>query len=474
MRNRIVVEWTRGSIRLALAERRGGRMRLRELRAQPSIGAEIAPSIRALLGKGKPGTSEVIAVLPREQVITRVVRFPATDHKELAQMVELYGKAQMPYPREQMVMDFSIVDQQNGFSTIAIVACQRETVDRQLGILRDAGLPPAVLTISSWGVLGWYQHSRNVNGRALGSAEATNEPVLVVNIDDTRTDLVLIANQRVLSSRSVNQGVEEWESSGEAVELLIAEVERSRAAIRKELPNLEIRSLTLTGLGDLSTWVGQLSQRLGLSVEAQEVHASFDGLKVLAVPISSVVSAGIACSDLRGCLDLSPPELRLQLHDRRQVKQLVTLGTLLLSVLLLGAGLLGVQVLRERRVASQLDWMLGEIGTPAKHLQEHSRSSQLVSATLQGRRQLATMLSSIFERTPSAVTLESLTFEGTKREVVLRGHATTTQEVLEYINQLKAVQGIRDVRLKYSTRRSTPNGERTDFELALSGQERAS
>ncbi len=124
-----------------------------------------------------------------------------------------------------MVIDFHVLSQQQGFSTVAVVACQREMVDRQLQILQEAGLPVTLLTVSSWGVLGWYRQARQP-GQA-------SEPVLVVNVDDTRTDLVLIAESRILSSRSVSQGAQDWDALGDAAELLAIEVERSRAAIRK-------------------------------------------------------------------------------------------------------------------------------------------------------------------------------------------------------------------------------------------------
>ena len=86
---------------------------------------------------------------------------------------------------------------------------------------------------------------------------------------------------------------------------------------------------------------------------------------------------------------------------------------------------------------------------------------------LDDRRRLAGTLSSIFQTTPATVALEAVTFERPKQELVLRGNAATNQAVLEYLKQLERVEGIADVRLKYSTRRTTSTGERTDFEVLL-------
>ena len=360
---RIVIEMTRAMVRLAIAEGGGSRCRLRAVRSQP-VGAtgESSEALKALLGTHKPGGAQVIGIVSREQVITRVVKFPAVDYAELAQMVELYAKGQLPYPREQLVMDFHILGQQEGFSTIAIVACQRDTVERQLAVLRDAGLPASLVTVSSWGVLGWH--------RQAARPDPSKEPCLVVNVDDTRTDLVLLAGGRILSSRSIGQGTQDWQGMEEIAELLVLEVERSRAAIRKEVPGTEVRSLVLTGVGAFDEWTGPMAERLSLPVSAINARDPFKGWTTpLTQTISPVVIGGGACSDPDGLLNLSPPELRLQVSHRRQVKELVTLCLLLIGVLVVGAKILSLQVSRQRHMAVQLQHTIAPSEPEAKRLQ---------------------------------------------------------------------------------------------------------
>lgn len=461
MAARLVVEWTRTTLRLALAEGNGVRARLLAIRSQPfGMAGESAEALRTLLGKRPPAIRQVIGVIPREQVITRVVKFPTTRVAELRQMVEFYAKAQLPYPREQAVFDFHVVQQQAGFSTVAIIACQRDVVDHRLTLLREAGFSAIMLTVSSWGVLGWYRRA----GLGAGAAE----PSLVVNVDDTRTDLVLIADGRVISSRSVAQGARDWEMVGEIGELLALEIDRSRAAIRKELPGADVRSFLLTGLGPLAQWSDHIAKKLGVSVRAIEGSQPLkEWTTPLTTPISPVVVGGLACSEVRSLLNLSPLELRGQTRHRQQIKELILASVLLAGVLALGAGLLGVEVARQRRLASQIDRTLVQIEPAAKHTQEKSRSTQLVDSVLDERRRVAGLLSGVFRATPAAVTLEVVNFERGKRELIVRGSAGSTQDVLDYIAQLERLDGVDEVQLKYSTRRSTSAGERTDFELML-------
>lgn len=462
---RLVVEWTRATLRVAVAEGRGPNVRLRTVRSQPiEAAADPTEPLRELLRAVRAPRAEVIGVIPREQVLTRVVQFPSAEAAELAQMVGLYAKAQLPYPGDQVIVDFQILSQQEGFSTVMLVACQRETIERMLAVLRGAGLSPSSLTVSAWGVLGWYQRALQV--------DASREPTLAVVVDDTRTDLVLIGQGRVLSSRSVGQGAQDWAASGESMELLAAEIERSQAAIRKELPGAEIQSLVLSGVGDLLAWRDALADRLRFSVTVIESAGPFADVQLVSgAPISLAAIGGVACSLPHTLLNLAPPSVRAQVEHHRQVWELAAIGSLLLAVLLGGSLVLGLQAVRQREVAEQFDRVVKSAEPRAKRLQEATRSVQTVRALLDERRRLAQLLADVFRVSSQKVSLETLAFERGKRELTLRGSAPSTQAVLGYVQELERLGGVAGVTLKYSAQRAVSTGDRTTFELVLQQQE---
>ena len=473
MATTLIVEWTRSSVRAALVVGSGPGTRIRALHSQPAggPGEDVSAPLRAFLASAKPAAMEVIAIVSREQVITRVVEFPAIERAELNQMVDLYAKAQLPYPREQAVMDFSVLRRQGGMSTVAIVACQREVIDRQLAFLREADLTPSLVTVSAWGVLGWYRRTLRQAGGKMGKRSApAEEPRLVVNVDDTRTDLVLIADGRILSSRSVGQGAQDWESVGQVSELLVMEVERSRAAIRKELPGAEVHSLLLTGLGPLLQWKDELAQRLSLAVTvidaARPLRFAKPGMSA-GLPYSPVVIGGLAHSAQGDLLDLSPPEVRGQVRHRKEVSQFAWMTGLLILVLMLGSLLLYVRVFREQQAANALDQEIRRLEPTAKQVQDKGRVAQVVSVVLQDRHQLALILAGVLGQTPSTITLEGVACERRAHELALKGHATSRRGVLDYMKVLERLEGVGRVDLKYSTQRSLASGERTDFELVL-------
>ncbi|MBI3009415.1 MAG: pilus assembly protein PilM [Candidatus Omnitrophica bacterium] len=459
MSTRVIVEWTRATLRVVMAQGSQKHPKVRLLHWANLNGfAEVGHALQTFVKKQRlPRDANLITVIPREFIITRVVKFPAKETAELAQMVELYGRAQLPYPREQAVTDWYVLQQEGGFSTVVIVACQREVIDRQLSLLGEVGLSASEVTVSSWGVLGWYQW-------VLDQKEEVVEPCLVVNVDDTRTDLVLISNGRILSSRSVGQGTQDWEHMGESAQILTAEMERSRAAIRKEIPGTEVHSLLLTGGGHIEAWREQVANRLGLPVVVKPgvIPGSSEQLSW-----SAVVAVGLAMRDSVGRIELSPPEMRGSLAHHQQMRELGLLACLVISALVFGSAWLGMQVYRQGRLSRQLDEALVAVAPEANQVQKKARLLQMIRSALEERRALGFVLSQVFERTPPNVTLEGLTFERPRQQISVKGTAGSTQELLDYIKLLEGIEGIRMVELKYSTQRNTPAGPRTSFEVLM-------
>ncbi len=459
---RVVVEWTHSSLRLAVAEGTPGRLRVRTLQVEPlgmetPIGRTLERLVKKLGLKGAPA----MGVIPRDQVISRLIKFPAAQPEDLAKMVELYGKAQLPYPKEQAVVDHQVLERREGLSTVAVVACRRDAIDRVVGPLKSAGLVVQRLTVSSWGVLGWYM--------AQTRPAQVVEPVLIVNRDEERVDLVLVSGERVLFSRSVGSGAKEEVVEGaEGFDPLAQELDRSLSTVRKELPGTEVRSFLLTGMEPLAPWAESIERRFGLPVaHVPAIQGVFLRPLIGAVPVSPVVVCGTACADAGQLLNLTPPEVVVQARQRQRLRDAVLIGSLALGALSLGAGLVALQVAQQRQLAAHFDEVIDTLEPVTRQVRAEQSAVELVSGVVWQRHQLASLLAGILRLTPTPVALEALTFEQSKRQLLLRGRAPSTEQVLAYLKVLEQLDGVSEVRLQHSTRRSTPSGERADFELVV-------
>ncbi|MBI2885560.1 MAG: pilus assembly protein PilM [Candidatus Omnitrophica bacterium] len=445
---RVVVEWTRASVRMAVAQRRRGQVQPEMMAASRHAETDAANALRELRKRAKVGSAQVIGVIPREEVITRLVNFPSVDAEELGRMVALHAKAHLPYPAEQAVTDFSVVSQRDGVSTVLLAVCQRQVVERYLTLFREAGFAPDRLAVSSSGVAEWYRRNQ--------PAAPIVEPVLVVNVDDTRTDVVVIEGGRILSSRGVAAGAHDWTTSEQAVELLVQEVEQCRAVLRKGLPEAEVRSVVLTGFGALSEWHGLLAQRCGLQVSVIEG--------------ASVVAGALAVADLANVLDLAPPEVRAQARHRRQSRELMIVGALFSVAAALGIGWMELRLSRQQQAARRLDEAIRALEPDVNRLQDQRRVSRHVREAIEARRRISVMLGEVLGSAPVGLVLERVAFERARQSLVLRGEAPSTQMVLDYAKQLGRVDGVESSTLKYATPRPGSGGDRVEFEVEMAMQ----
>ena len=463
MKLRVVVEWTRGSARLALCEHRGRQVRLRSFRQEPlGPDADARPVLRRLIGASAGRKAALVGVIPRESVLTRVVAFPTVVASELASMVELYAKSQLPYPREETIIGFEPVRREGGQTTVLLVAAQREVIERHVAVLREAGLPVETLTLSSSGVAAWAALAQQ-----RGLLAQVPDPMLVVNVDDTRTDLVVVEAGRVLSARSLGQGAQDWGTGTDVTALLAQEIDRSRTALRKELSDTDVRAVVLTGVEAAASWAQALGARVDVAVHAANAAQSFVPQMMPGASISPVVVGGLASQSSARWMDLSPPEHRTRQRHHSQLRELVTAGGLLLAALIIGGSVLALRIGRDRRLAHQLDAVLQEAEPAATAAQRRARTARLVAGVVEDRRHLAGLFAAIFRETAQPLALESVAFERVRGEVVVRGFGPSTQAVLEYVQRLQALEDVARVQLKYSTRRAGASGTRTDFELSV-------
>ena len=453
----VVVDIARAVARVLVVEGSPAQPRVAQFRVIPLDADAPQGALRqALVGVPK-FRARLISVIPREQVITRLLRLPSTDYGELARMVELSGKAQLPYAPEQMVVDFQVLDQQGGTSTVQLVACHRDIIQRQLAALQEAGLEPDWMTPSSWGLLGWYE--RRIR------APQVQEPVMLIHLDADRTDLVLVRRQRVLFSRSIGQGLQAWQGT-DGINLLAQELERSLSSLRKEWPETEAASLLLTGLGPLDEWSALLGQRLGKAVLVGPSLPPFPSAPATS-EASPVMELGLAISEAEWVVNLMPAEARHALGYRRRMKQLSLTGILAMAALLLGAVLLSAMVHRQARAVELLTASLKRVESVTKETEHQERAIGTVRRVLESRRRTGLMLAGLFQATPAEIIFESVLFEQPRGELVARGSAATTRQVLDYLHALEQSGRWDRVDLRYSARRNTASGQRTDFEIVL-------
>jgi hypothetical protein len=131
----------------------------------PDSGAAARPDLRGTL----------CLCLPVADTLLRIIELPSLDRQELSGMVELQIGKMSPFPVDELVVSFEVLDERAGAALVLIAAARRETLERLRAELGE----PAHIDID---LLAWWQALR----------EEDREPgrVYSVLLNSTRAELI--------------------------------------------------------------------------------------------------------------------------------------------------------------------------------------------------------------------------------------------------------------------------------------------
>ncbi len=458
--SRLIIELAASSVRGLHVQHRGRHLRVRRWAAESvRAGEDLACALRRLVQRMGARSASVAVVMPRDQLLTRLVRLPTSDLREAAQMLSLAGHTQLPYPPDQTVVDGWWLGSQADTTTVQLVAARRETVERQLALLRQVGLAPDVLTASAWGLASWVGH--------VGRSGELPDPVFLVHVDVEQTDLVFISRGQPLFSRVLSAGANDWQQAFEALTRLLQEIQRSFASIRQEWPDLPVRTVILAGCGPLQQWRSIFEEHLGTSVLVQDAWQIPGGVSGEGVSASPAVAWGVAMAADTSVVNLLPSDVQRARSRQHRLRTLIQTGWLWVIAGWLGVGLLAVQTHRRARDVTRLSGVLHELAVSAEPVVRQEQNVRLVEQLLASRRETAVMLAELFKTVPADVHLAQLTLDRARGGVVLRGTAPTMQQVLGFLGQLQKSPVWNRVELRSSNRRRMQATSQTEFEFVL-------
>jgi len=161
---------------------------------------EVSGAVRRLVKKSGSKTNNVAMALPPSAVITKKIVLPGglTD-QELEMQVEAEANQYIPFPLDEVSLDFCIIGPSaNGSSDVdvLIAASRREKVQDIQGLAQAAGLKPVIVDVESYA-------SRLATCRLIGNMPMLNPESIVAlfEVGALTTSMQVIRNQEVLYDR---------------------------------------------------------------------------------------------------------------------------------------------------------------------------------------------------------------------------------------------------------------------------------
>jgi general secretion pathway protein L len=158
-------------------------------RADPD--APLAELLRRFVRMHRFGTDHTIAAIPGDLLSTRRLEFPFRDRRKLTQAVPYEVEGEVPFPLEDILVDWEVAGGDRNHSTVVAAFSPRAEVARILGELRESGCDPRILEAEGL-VLG--------NLASLFPLPGTR---LIADLGHRKSTFCLLMNDRPVATRAI-------------------------------------------------------------------------------------------------------------------------------------------------------------------------------------------------------------------------------------------------------------------------------
>lgn len=160
----------------------------------------VGETIHKALKRSGTKTTEAAVAVAGSAVITKVISMPAAlNDEELASQIELEADQYIPYPLEEVALDFEVLgttENNSELVDVLLAACRSENVDARVAAVELSGLQPKIVDVEAYAL---------ENAAALISSHLPDNgygnTVAIIDIGATMTTLNVLHDQRIIYTR---------------------------------------------------------------------------------------------------------------------------------------------------------------------------------------------------------------------------------------------------------------------------------
>ena len=250
------IEWVKSVERKWTAERNpfdwfslreGSKGQEGETRSSETVDA-VVRVVQEVLGEFSVRRANVIVSVPAHLCSIRTVTLPFSDERRLVPVVPFEVEPQLPYPLEELVIDYQPIVAENGNTRLLVAALPKKTLEPFLTLLSRAGIDPSTVELDAMAL-----YTLSVYGLKAGTAEG----IALVDIGAVKTSVVVMDQGNPRFARSFLQGGRQWTQA--VMKALTLPREEAEEKIRKiGLVNGMSGALARP----LTTWIEELNRTL--------------------------------------------------------------------------------------------------------------------------------------------------------------------------------------------------------------------
>ncbi len=237
-------------------------------------GVDAAAQAREAIGifRSRNDVRDPVAVThPGQGTFYRSIKVPASDDKKLDAMVGYEASQQIPFPLDEVIWDYHVIDREylpGEEREVALFAVRREAMDDFLLDFSNENLAVDVVSIGYLGLLNFIRHDLDID-----------EPAIILDIGAAHTDLVLIDGSRFWIRPLPHSGGDVTRAIMSRFKLSYAEAEKLKVESAK-VPKQAVKIFQAVIQPKLKDLVGEIHRSIGY-YRSQSGEVSFKRLFLL-------------------------------------------------------------------------------------------------------------------------------------------------------------------------------------------------
>lgn len=407
--------------------------------------------------------SDVIAIIPRNQIIYRYLTLPSINDDEIRNMVDLQLPNLIPYRLDEVVINYSLIDKQdNGYSKVVVMGIPRDYLKGYLNRLEQLGIIAQVLTPDVSGINAWLKYS-------LKEKFASKKIGLIVFIEEESIYFVYSNGEQNLYSRQIRGDFRKAEGQEDFIR---SQVILTHQQFDNEYQDNEVAFLIIVGRGIFAeSMVHILKERFPIDPHLMDPLDSVKTSRQFKWPmivntkqVWPTLGLGIALNNKKDLMNFLPHEIRDKKFKAQYFEILFKVVFLLIMAVILLLGGIYAGQYKKRRVLSELDQRIVNVKEQLHDLELIQERVRGIKAYFQQRIIFPEVMYSILNGFPHSATLTSIELSQ-NQSIVLQGFAEYESDVQQIQQTMSRSRVLEEVNLDFLNKRRTKQGEQVYFKL---------
>lgn len=412
----------------------------------------------------------VFVLHPAHNLTTRILSLPSTDPDEIRDIIDLQAVKQTPYNKEDITTSFHVIETEaSGYSKVLLAISHRDIATAYFETVEWARISPDAINISLEGSRSWYKRLLS-----LETETAPDSPVLLLDVDWSGTNFLILRGDKMIFSRSMSLGVQHLAEKGEGVEeSFVSEVQRSLEFCKAEFPDQTISKVVVTGMSAaIKAMVPALEKELKVPClcvfnfepfEGEVAPKVQEGVKGAFCSLAAVL--GFAWNPEPMSLNLIPSQIETQKGLEHRAKDLAITGSLLLGIICLASIVFLGKIYKKEQYLVWLKQQYEKVREPSEEVQRAVAKMKLAEDQMNLQGNILDILSDINASLPDDIYLTALQYQANENMVLMRGIAPEMSAVFKLLTTLEETPHLELVKTRNVTKGKAQEKDVAEFEI---------